>query len=476
MPNIPPINGAAGERRVFYFGPFTLDVGQRCLFRRGIPVRITNRALVLLHLLVRHSGESLSVDDIMTTVWDDKEDVTDATLRQHVLMLRHVLEDTLADRYIVTEYGRGYRFIGEVTEQPPPFMVSLVEQYCAAGAEFRAGASPAAMLASLNLYERALTIDGGNAHALAGAALTRVLMADFHYDRPKDLLEVAKGQAEAALRTSPECVQALSVMSKVTLDYSWDFAGALECARRAFALDSSDRIAAFMCGWIPALGGRVDEALAFADALPEDVASLSIIRTGRGIATLFWGDYERAAAELDAVLASRPDYWFARTFLGLAQLMLGKAATALALFDEVRLSAYDPLVTLQMNARYFAEAYALYTRFRIGDTANAEKTLGRLTRLEESEFVPAMCFALAELGRNDRDAARRCIEVAADNRECWYTHLGVEPLAKELALDPTKLYARTLTRSDRSERGAARAPDPTIASSSSRRAASSSTA
>ena len=61
MANVPPIDGAGGERRVFYFGPFTLDVGQHCLFRRGIPVRVTGKALALLHLLVRSAGVSLSM-------------------------------------------------------------------------------------------------------------------------------------------------------------------------------------------------------------------------------------------------------------------------------------------------------------------------------------------------------------------------------------------------------------------------------
>jgi DNA-binding winged helix-turn-helix (wHTH) protein len=427
-------------RNVFYFGPFTLDVAQRHLFRRGVLVRVTSKALGLLHLLVRNAGACLSVDEIMATVWDDKEDVNESTVRQHVLMLRHVLEDNPAQRYIVTDYGRGYRFVGEVTEQPPPFMASLVEQYCAAGAEFRSGLSPAGLLASLNLYERALSIDGASAQALAGAALTRVLMADFQYDRPKDQLELAKAQAEAALLTSPHCAEALVVMSKVRLDYSWDFAGALAFAERALDADPRNRIAAFMRSWIHALWGRFDEALKLFDALPEEVVSLNVIRTGRGITILFSGDYERAAAELDAVCSRWPDYWFARTFLGLALLMFGNEARALALFDEVRLSAYDPLVALQMNARYFAEGYALYTRFRIGETGEAEKTLARLTRLAESEFVPAMCFALAELGQGNRDAALRCIEIAGDNRECWYTHLGVEPLVKELQLDPARLY------------------------------------
>jgi DNA-binding winged helix-turn-helix (wHTH) protein len=35
-------------------------------------------------------------------------------------MLRHALEDSVKERYIATDYRRGYRFLGEVSERPPP--------------------------------------------------------------------------------------------------------------------------------------------------------------------------------------------------------------------------------------------------------------------------------------------------------------------------------------------------------------------
>lgn len=429
-------------RRVFYFGPFALDLSLRRLFRQGVPVHVTGKALDLLCALVSNAGVTLSVDEIMSTVWDDKKDLTDATLRQHVLMLRHALGENGTQRYIATDYGHGYRFTADVTERPSPFINSVVNEYCVAGAEFRNSASPAALVASLNLYDRALAIDPTSAKALAGAALTRVLVADFQYDRPRNQLELAKSQSETALAADPNCVDALMASCKVQIDYCWDFAGALAIARRALELDATDRIAAFMYGWILALSNRFSESLAFTESLPSHVSNMNIIQACRGITTLFSGDYAAAAAQLEATCKRWPDYWFARTFLGLALLLLGEPDRALEHFDGVRLSAYDPLVDRQMNARYFAEGYALYTRFRMGDTKTAQSTLERLARLAESQFVPATCFALAEIGRKNGEAALRYIEVCGDNRECWYTHLRVEPLVKELDLDPARLYGR----------------------------------
>lgn len=442
-----PSEESPNARRVFYFGPFALDLSQRRLFRQGVPVRVTGKALDLLCALVSNPGVTLSIDEIMSTVWDDKKDLTDATLRQHVLMLRHALEENGSEQYIATDYARGYRFSADVTERPSPLINSIVNEYCAAAVEFRNSASPAALIGSLNLYDRALAVDPSSTIALAGAALTRVIVADFQYDRPKSQLELAKVQAEAALAADPNCVDALMASCKVQLDYCRDFAGALAIARRAIELDAKHRIAAFMNAWILALSGRFEQSLAFLDSLAPSVSNLNIIQSCRGITTLFSGDYSTAATQLEITCKQWPDYWFGLTFLGLALLCLGETDRALEHFDRVRLSAYDPLVDRQMNARYFAEGYALYTRFRIGDTKAAQSTLERLARLAESQFVPATCFALAEIGRKNRKGALRYIERCGDNRECWYTHLRVDPLVKELALDPARLYGRPELRS-----------------------------
>ncbi len=435
-----PPKGDQTERRVLYFGPFALDEARWTLFRRGAPIHLTNKALRLLLLLVSHPNATLTVDEIMSRVWAGNEEATDATLRQHILMLRHALEDSATQRYIVTDHGRGYRFIGDVTERPPPYMGGIVEQYCAAAAEFRNSGSPAGTMAALHLYDRALTIDASNATALAGAALTRVLMADFQYDRPRELLEAAAIQSGAALLEDSKSVEGLMASCKVRLDYSWDFEGALAIVRRALEVDPKHRIAAFMYGWILALSSRFAEAMDFFDTLPSDVSGLNIIATGRAITSLFSGDYLAGKERLHAVCKRWPEYWFARTFLGLASLLLGEAGEAIDHFDQVRISVYHPLVDRQMNARYFAEGYALYARFRSGHVRDAEKDLERLQYLSASQFVPATCFALAEIGRHNHAAALQYIRQCGDNRECWYTHLRVEPLVKELGLDPAELY------------------------------------
>jgi DNA-binding winged helix-turn-helix (wHTH) protein/tetratricopeptide (TPR) repeat protein len=413
------------------------------LFRRGSPIHLTSKAFRLLLFFVSKPGVTLRTEEIMATLWAEDERATEQTLRQHVLMVRHALEDNVTERYIVSEYGCGYRFTGEVTERPPSYMADIVDQYCVAASEFQRSSSPAGMIAALHMYERALSIDDSSANALGGAALTRILMADFQYDRPRELLETAQKQAGAALLLRPNCIDAMLALCKVRLDYFWEFERALRLAQCAGEIDPANRIAAFMYPWILILSSRFSEAAEFIDRLPQAISALNVMVTCRALATLFSGDYDAGRIELAAASCRWPDYWFARTFFGLALILVGNERDALRIFDEVRLSAYDPLVDNQMNARYFAEGYALYTRFRLGDVKAAEAGLERLARLSESQFIPATIFALAEIGRQNYGEARKYISQCRDNRECWYTHLAVDPLVKELRLDVADLYRPT---------------------------------
>ena len=71
----------------FYaFGEFHLDAQSRTLRRGNEPVALTPKAFELLMLLVQHSGEVVSKDELMQAVWPDSF-VEEANLTQTVFML-----------------------------------------------------------------------------------------------------------------------------------------------------------------------------------------------------------------------------------------------------------------------------------------------------------------------------------------------------------------------------------------------------
>jgi DNA-binding winged helix-turn-helix (wHTH) protein/Tfp pilus assembly protein PilF len=101
-------------RNLLKFGPFRLDVDRRLLFRDQEIVSLPSKALETLLVLVQHSGEVVSKEVLMNTVWPDAF-VEEGNLSQNIHVLRRVLGETANEhRYIITVPGLGYRFVALV--------------------------------------------------------------------------------------------------------------------------------------------------------------------------------------------------------------------------------------------------------------------------------------------------------------------------------------------------------------------------
>jgi DNA-binding winged helix-turn-helix (wHTH) protein/predicted Zn-dependent protease len=103
-----------GPKVLYEFGPFQVDPAKQVLLRENQPVAITPKVFETLLILVRHSRDVVTKDDLMKSVWPDSF-VEEANLSQNIFVLRKALGDTPEDRrYIATIPGRGYRFVAEV--------------------------------------------------------------------------------------------------------------------------------------------------------------------------------------------------------------------------------------------------------------------------------------------------------------------------------------------------------------------------
>lgn len=98
----------------FAFGPFVLDVGASSLSRRGVPVPVSYRGLLLLTAFAERPGENLTKSELMEAGWPGLA-VEDSNLSVQIASLRKLLGETLegAD-WIVTAPRVGYRFSGGV--------------------------------------------------------------------------------------------------------------------------------------------------------------------------------------------------------------------------------------------------------------------------------------------------------------------------------------------------------------------------
>jgi predicted ATPase/DNA-binding winged helix-turn-helix (wHTH) protein len=96
------------------FGPFELSPERHLLLKDGKPVRLGSRAIEILIVLVRHAGCLVRHGELIAHVWPGIT-VEDSNLRVHLGALRRALGDGQRGiRYILTESGRGYRFVGEL--------------------------------------------------------------------------------------------------------------------------------------------------------------------------------------------------------------------------------------------------------------------------------------------------------------------------------------------------------------------------
>jgi len=102
---------------LYAFGEFRVDAQNRTLWRGEEPVALTPKAFEVLLLLIEHSGQVVSKDELMKTVWPDSF-VEESNLTQTVFMLRKALGEGSNQRYILTIQGRGYRFVSEVKSVP----------------------------------------------------------------------------------------------------------------------------------------------------------------------------------------------------------------------------------------------------------------------------------------------------------------------------------------------------------------------
>src|SRR3982751_2394686 len=107
------MNDAEPQR--YAFGGFVLDARKRQLLREdGTPVALTPKAFETLLFLVRNAGMLVGKEQLLAAVWPGRI-VEENNLNQSLSGVRRALgEGSGEQRYVLTEPGRGYRFVADV--------------------------------------------------------------------------------------------------------------------------------------------------------------------------------------------------------------------------------------------------------------------------------------------------------------------------------------------------------------------------
>jgi DNA-binding winged helix-turn-helix (wHTH) protein/predicted ATPase len=99
------------------FGHFRLDPANERLWRGDQAVALRPKAFAVLKHLMDHPGQLVTKQQLLDSVWSSTF-VTDAVLKDSIRQLREALgDDAASPRYIETAHRRGYRFIGQLSEE-----------------------------------------------------------------------------------------------------------------------------------------------------------------------------------------------------------------------------------------------------------------------------------------------------------------------------------------------------------------------
>jgi DNA-binding winged helix-turn-helix (wHTH) protein len=105
-------------RRIFRFGVFEMDLGQRELRRNGLKVKLQDQPFQLLMVLLERPGELVTREQLRGRLWPADTFVDfDHSLNAAIRRVRDALgDDPDNPHFIETVPRHGYRFLAEVSE------------------------------------------------------------------------------------------------------------------------------------------------------------------------------------------------------------------------------------------------------------------------------------------------------------------------------------------------------------------------
>lgn len=407
-------------RDMLSFGPYTVDVVHRIVTKDGAPVRMTLKCIELLIAFVRNPGKTLTKEQLIEAAWHDPE-ASDATLAQHVFLLRRALGAHA--KCIKTVPQKGYRFDAGVSGDLPSAAEAPAE-FVRAAEEFRALGTEQGLRSAIDLYTRAIDADPSDARSHAQRAACRRLLAEFMYADPYTALMAAKADAARALALDGENTEALieSAYSSALFDRDIDTAmGYVDAAARREPANAAARM---LRVFLPLMRGQTAAALN---------ASRGVGGSLAGAALYFARAYTQAMPYFEPSASENPG---SLVMLGACKFFAGDPQGAMADFSAVYHEDVDVRHAGRPNVRHYALALFIYALAKSGDRVRARKAVTDLASLARQRYVSPMARAIAHAGLGEHDVAIALVEEAVARFDPWAAYIGVDPFLDGLRDDP----------------------------------------
>jgi tetratricopeptide (TPR) repeat protein len=278
-----------------------------------------------------------------------------------------------------------------------------------------------ALAQAIACFEQAIARDPGYARAHAGLADAYMLTTIYGFGRAVDLVPKARSAALRALSVDDWLAEAHTSLALMSLTYDWDWRTAEREYLRAAQLNPNYATGHHWYAELLAFQGRFAEAeTANVRARQLDPLSL-IIAADHGAILYFARQYDRAIAELRAVLDAEPGFPRAK-MIAYAYAQTGQFAEGLA---ETARWPPDEAWTLA------AQGYLYGRQGRVDRARAAARKLESSAPAAENSLM----LAIVHAGMNDTEAAIACLRRAYREHSTSLVTLKVEPIFDPLRGD-----------------------------------------
>jgi DNA-binding response OmpR family regulator len=105
-------SGALEQAKSTIIDDIKIDWAGHEVTAKGVPVNLSSKEFELLKILVNHSGQVLTREQLLSLVWGDDFYGDDRTVDVHIRWLREKLEGNPGEpKLILTVRGAGYKFV-----------------------------------------------------------------------------------------------------------------------------------------------------------------------------------------------------------------------------------------------------------------------------------------------------------------------------------------------------------------------------